>query len=136
MKKKLQFIEIPVRIYEISVIIFFGGDLEFIIKTGIKKGIKKEQFTKSWKNWVENGIKEIQGLCCNYGEGNKDVLVWMCKYPETLKDYRILYHELYHATDHIADSINFDSVDKLSEPRAYLFEYLFNEASLILWNKK
>ncbi len=135
-KLQLKLIEIPIKLYKVSVVIFFGGDIEFIIKTGIKKGIKKEQFTKKWKNWIEDEMKEGQGICCDYGENNKDVLVWMWKRPETLKDYGILYHELYHAVDYIADSRGFDSIDKLSEPKAYLFEYLFNEASLILWNKK
>ena len=133
MTKKIKLIVIPVQIYKVSVIIFFGASLDEVVKVGVKKGIEPSKFTKQWKGWVEAEMKKGQGFCLDYGEGNKDVLVWMWKRPEKLKEYATLYHELYHATDHIADSRNFDPVDKMSEPKAYLFEFLFKEVSQKLW---
>src|SRR3990167_8657873 len=141
-KKKTQaiekpfFIQIVIPLYRISVIVFLGVSLEEIIKTGIKRGIKSERFTTNWKQWIENEMEqETQGLVCDFGEKNKDVLMWIRKRPRKLSEYAVLYHELYHVVDHIADSRNFSQDDKISEPKAYLFEYLFTEISKVLWSK-
>lgn len=133
MKKKLNKIIIPVPIYRVSVVIFFGETLEEIIKQGIKGNIKKENFTKKWQTWVRDNMETALGICCNYGEDNSDVLVWVKTQPKKCSEYAILYHELYHATDHIADSRAFNIEDKISEPKAFLFEYLFTYVSKILW---
>lgn len=137
-KKDIKFIQIPIILYRLSVIIFFNQTLDKIIKTGIKRGINKEKFTVDWKEWPAREIenKNTQGFCLNYGEENKDVLIWLKKRPEKLSEYLPLYHELYHAVDFIADSRNFSVEDKISEPKAYLFEYLFKQVSEFLWNCK
>ena len=140
-KKKKQtikdFIAIYILLYRISVIVFFGSSLKRIIKFGVKRGIGKERFTNEWKNWFidETEKKQTKGVTLDYGDDNKDVLIWVKEIPKTLSQYATLYHELYHAVDHIADSRAFNPVDKISEPKAYLFEYLFTEVSKVLWNR-
>lgn len=132
-QKKFNFLIIPIPLYEVSVVIYFGVNLKKVIKDGVKGGIQKDRFDRNFKTFFEDNAKEGQGFCIDFGTGNKDVLVWIWKIPEKLSEYKVLYHELYHATDHIANSRNFNYEDKLSEPRAYLFGYLFNEVSLKLW---
>ena len=138
-KKKKQaikdFIVIYVPIYRISVIVFMGSSLNRIIKIGIEKGINKERFTNEWKNWFIAETEKAIGVTLEYGNDNKDVLIWLKEKPEKLSQYATLYHELYHAVDHIADSRAFNPVDKISEPKAYLFEYLFTKVSEVLWNR-
>lgn len=133
MKKKINKIIIPVPVYRVSVVIFFGATMEEMIKQGVKGGIKEKSFTKEWRDWVGENIETATGICCDYGEDNKDVLVWVKVRPQRCSEYAVLYHELYHATDHIADSRAFNVKDKISEPKAFLFEYLFTQASKVLW---
>lgn len=118
-----------------SVVIFFGISLDNIIKTGIKRRINPEMFTNTWKLSAETSIKDSLGFCCNYGEGNTDILIWIYKQPKKLSEYCVLYHELYHAVDLISKDKGFGNLDDLAlnEPKTYLFEYLFEKVSKKLW---
>ena len=132
--KKLDAIFIPVPLYRISVIVTFGLSLKDIIKLGIKSKIEEKRFTNKWKKDVEE-LMVFPGFGIHYGEGNSDILIWLNKRPEKLSEYATLYHELYHAVDFIAHDKNFYTEDPNSEPKAYLFEYLFLKVSEILWPK-
>ena len=134
-KKTVNFIKVGLPLYRVSVAVFFGVSLDGIIKEGVRGGIDSKKFTEEWKKWPSEQISgtSCTGFTMEYGEGNKDVLVWIRKKPQKLSEYAVLYHELYHATDHIADSRDFYTGDKISEPRAYIFEYLFMEVSKVLW---
>lgn len=132
-RKEITRIEIPMDIYRMNVVIYLGWEMEAIIKDAIKHGVEPNRFDGQWRRWFSDNAETAMGLCMDLGEGNKDVMVWVKKKPKTLNEYCHLYHELYHATDHIADSRNFNVEDKMSEPKAYIFEYLFRFASNILW---
>jgi len=139
MNKQINIIEIPIDIYRMSVVIFFDTTLDKMMKWGIKNNINKERFTDEWKEWVNDEIKNSGGgFCVEYGKDNRDILIWIKKKPETSKEYGVLYHEIYHAVDGIAVSIDienkFYAKNGMSEPRAYLFEYLINYCNNILWN--
>jgi len=131
-------IEIRVPIYRMSVIIFFDSTLDEIIKYGIKHKIKKERFSNNWKEEVKDMIdSDINGFTVDYGENNRDILIWLRKKPEKMSEYGVLYHELYHAVDIIAvdcdDSHMFYNKHGMSEPRAYLYEFLINCCNTVLW---
>jgi len=57
-----------------------------------------------------------------------------------VNSYGILYHELYHAVDYIARNIDGETIlyneHKNSEPRAYLYQYLANQANTFFWGNK
>src|SRR3990172_6562087 len=117
MKKitKTFFIQIPLLLYRISVIVFFGESVEKMVQIGIKQGINSKRFTHDWKGYLQKEMdNNTQGMVVDYGENNKDVLIWVQQKPKKLSEYAILYHELYHAVDHIAHSRNFSFEDKLS----------------------
>lgn len=132
-------IEISLKIYKKHVVIFCEKTLKQIIAYGIKRGIGKENFDEDWVK----GIQEMTdggctGFCTHYGRDNNDILIWVRKTPKTRTEYGVLYHELYHAVDYLAKDICFDTMtDKngMSEARAYMYEFLINEANYILWNK-
>ena len=134
--KEIKWLNVWLPIYRISVVVSMGGTVEEIVRWGIQHKVEKTQFTERWKDWIKKQMEEktTKGFCCDYGDDNKDVLIWVRKRPQFLSDYRILYHEIYHAVDHIANSRNFNVEDKMSEPKAYLFEYLLSEISNPLWN--
>ena len=97
-KKQVKKIEIPVQIYRMSVVVFFGATMNEIIKWGIKNNIQEKRFTDEWKKWVGDTIKEQpNGFAINYGDNNRDILIWLKKQPKVSSEFGWLYHELYHA---------------------------------------
>lgn len=135
MTKKATHIAIHLAIYRLSVVVFFGTSIDEMIKLGIKRGIDKDFFTEEWKKDCEETMDRATGICVNYGYENNDVLVWLKERPIKLVQYATLTHELYHAVDNVAQSRSFECHEN-QEPKAYLFEYLFNEVCHILWARK
>jgi hypothetical protein len=128
-------IEIYLSIYRRSVVVVFGWELQKIIKLANKKGIKTDKFSERMKNEFYGS-----GLCCHFGDDNNDILIWLRDFPEQSSQFGVLYHEIYHAVDIVAENI--DSEFKLycdngmSEARAYLYEYIVTECNKILWAVK
>ena len=135
-KEKIHIITIPVPLYRMSVVIFIGGGVDDFVKHGLTHHITKDYFTEEWKKWVKEHLDGL-GLMADYGQGSSDVLVWLKVRPDRVSNFAVLYHELYHAVDQISKSRGFDNkTSENCEPRAYLFEYLFTEASKVLWKIK
>lgn len=142
MKKKLCtpfFIEVYLRTYRRSVVVFFGTTAEGILKMGKKRGISVRLFTDSWVAALKelSTEKTTSGFTMQFGDNNTDVLISMRERPKKASEYGRLYHEVYHAVDEIAWAV--DETNKLttkdgtSEARAYLFEHIVNELNSKLW---
>lgn len=137
--KKLKPIEIYLPIYRCAIVIFFEYSAEEMKKFGLKRNIKEETLPRKWIRDTESVIEEkIGGFATNFGEKNRDVLVWVKNIPRTSTEYGVLYHELYHAVDLVFFGIDQNTLgynkDGMSEPRAYLYQYIINECNRILWN--
>jgi hypothetical protein len=129
-------IEIYIPIYKVTVIMVFGWTKEQILKCGKEHGVKEQ---REMSKWIDKNIDTCSGFCVRYGDGNRDILIWLKKYPESFKEYGVVYHELYHAIDFIAYDIDPETMmsnEGSSEARAFLFEYIINEANRVLWNMK
>lgn len=133
-------IEVNVAIYRLHVIVFMECTIDDIVKWGLKRGIEQGQFTDQWIQYRREITQTAQGFCSYYGDnGNHDILIWLRDRPLQAKDYGTLWHELIHAVDYIAKSIDpqeflYDS-NMCSEPRAFLYEYLAVEITRDLWNR-
>lgn len=70
-------------------------------------------------------LKEVStasdGLTSNAGAGNRDIMIWLRKKPVTIKEYGVLYHEIYHATYRIAKDMSASSEEEL---QCYLYEHI------------
>ena len=138
--KNVTRIEIPLDIYRCSVVIFFGATLKQIMSVGRRRGIAAEFFPREWSTTLEDWIadEDCNGFCASYGSLNRDIVVWLRKRPERSREYGTLYHELYHAVDHVASGIDERGTltDRFgtSEARAMIFEYLVNTANRVLWS--
>jgi hypothetical protein len=128
-------IEIYLSIYRRSIIVVFGWDLQKIINLAHKKNIKTAKFSERMKDEFYGA-----GLCCKFGDHNTDILIWIKDFPDRASKYGILYHELYHAVDVIAEDIDPEfklyCEDGVSEARAYLYEYIVTECNKVLWAVK
>lgn len=135
-RKKLDYIEIPVNIYRRTVVVFFGATAKEMCDFGKSRGIR--DFSEESLKWMKETIAgTAMGFTLNYGDDNPDILVWLRIRPRTASQFGVLYHELYHAVDFIASHTDeknkWYSEDGMSEPRAFLFEYLANECNRKLW---
>jgi hypothetical protein len=138
--KVIKPISINVAIYRLHVIIFVEWTVEAMIRFGRQHKIGKEQFTDEWLRMLHSSRDGAQGLCTRFGVNNRDILVWLAKRPTRASEYGTLWHELLHAVDFIAEGADpgnrFSDENGISEPRAFLYEYLAVEASKALWNIK
>jgi len=140
--KRLPPIDIDVALYRIHVVLFIGWDLDAMIAHGRKHGISEGCFTPDWKSWMSAAIETAAGLCANFGEStkNSDILIWLRDNPTKASEYGPLWHELLHAVDKIAlhadPSARFFAESGMSEPRAFLYEYLAVKFTQVLWNRK
>lgn len=127
-KKESKYIVIQLAIYRCTVVVTWEQDIDKIIKFAIKHGCK---IKPDWKGTFTTLSEGAMGVCVTLGEDNTDCLVWLKEKPLKASQYGTLYHELYHAVDHIAESHAMSMDEK--EARAYLFEYLVNECNRVLW---
>ena len=122
-------IEIPVRVYKCHVIVTWEPDVKKIIIYAKRRKVK---ISDDWQREFTECQKKATGVTMTLGDDNTDVLVWLKTRPRKASEYGVLYHELYHATDRIAEDHNI----KEGEARAYIFEFLVNECNRVLWQKK
>jgi hypothetical protein len=127
MKEKIKFIEIPLSIYRCTVLVTWEQDPDKIIKYASKRGI---DFKPDWKEVFLANTKGL-GLCIELGTNNVDCLIWVKEQPKKASQYGVLYHEIYHAVDYIAEKRNMKIEEK--ESRAYIFEYIVNQCNKVLW---
>lgn len=126
-----KFLEIPLSIYRILVLISWETTKEEIIKfaRNHKVIITEEQWGKDFFQHYQN--KRCNGLCMELGDDNCDILVWIRKIPTSSSEYGVLYHELYHAVYHIIEQRNL--YNEIESP-AFIYEYLANECNKYFWN--
>ena len=130
MKKNVhKLIEIFVTLYRLTVVIAWETDLREVLKFCQKRCSLTE---KEIQEIAEYG-EEANGITVNLGEYNTDILIWLKKRPKKASEYGNLYHELHHATFHIAKSHNLNNE---MEAQAYLYEYLATQANQYFWKKK
>ena len=125
-KPEQKHIEIALAIYRCSVIVTWEQDIDKVIKWAQKQGVK---ISDDWKGEFTECRKKATGTTLMLGDENTDILVWLKVRPKKASEYGVLYHELYHATDRIAEDHNL----KEGEARAYIFEFLANECNRVLW---
>lgn len=132
-------IEIDVAIYRIHLVVFAGWTLDDMIQWGIDSSVDPACFNENWRHWMRDAIDNAQGLCANFGHNNSDVLIWLKVKPEKASEYGTLWHELSHAVDKIANHCDpqsrFYDDRWMSEPRAFLYEYLAVAITKDLWNR-
>lgn len=130
MKKKAErrFLEIPLRIYKTTVVVTWEPEMHKIANHGQRRGIKS--ITPGWIKECAEAQESATGFCAAYGDNNTDTLVWLKERPRKASQYGVLYHELYHAVDHISHTHNLANE---KEARAYIYEYLVNECNKHLW---
>jgi hypothetical protein len=132
-------VKIFVGIYRIHVIVFMGWSVDDMIADGIAAGVDEASFTPDWVKWMRETVGTAEGICAHFGATNSDILIWLPKRPDEAREYGTLWHELSHAVDKIAKHCDpnhhFFSENMMSEPRAYLMEYLAVEITRDLWNR-
>lgn len=132
-------IDVDVAIYRLHVIVIIGWTVDEIIHWGQKRGIPKEAFTEQWNTYAREASGS-NGYCMYFGDPNADILVWLKVRPTKSSEYDTLWHELSHAVDFIAKQADpadyFYSKGMMSEPRAYLYEYLAVKITQVLWSRK
>jgi len=129
-------IEIYLAIYRCTVVVFCGHtsqEMKSIIK-------KKLDLPPKWYRDLEDITEEnIGGATTTLGEKNRDVIVYLKKIPKVASEFGVLYHELYHAVDLVMSGIDKHNLcydkDGMSEPRAYLYQYLVDKCHNVLWDK-
>ena len=99
--KKNWYIQIPVDIYRLHVIVAWSASKEQIMALAkqSKVGATEKGFGDTFSGLL-NG--DSSGFCMEFGEnGNTDVLVYLRKRPCKASEYGTLYHELFHAVQGI-----------------------------------
>lgn len=129
-KKKSKFIEIPLRIYRTHVVVTWEQEVHKIANWGERNGIKS--INEEWIGTFLKNKEKAVGVCLEFGQGNTDTLVWLKERPTKASTYGVLYHELYHAVDHISDTHNLANE---MEARAFIYEFLVTECNKVLWAK-
>lgn len=137
-EEKVKPIEIYLDIYRCSVVVFCGTSPEEIRSLALRRGISKEILNKKFMRETEAIMEEkIGGFCVPFGEDCRDILVWVRKIPKFNSEYRVLYHELYHAVDMVFAGIDKNTLgyakEGVSEPRAYLYDHLVYKCQQVLW---
>lgn len=137
-EEKVKPIEIYLDIYRCSVIVFCGQTPEEIRRLARRRGMSQETLNKKFMRETEAIMEEkIAGFCVPFGEENRDILVWVRKIPKFNSEYRVLYHELYHAVDMVFAGIDKNTLgyakEGVSEPRAYLYDHLVFKCQQVLW---
>jgi hypothetical protein len=129
MKKENKFILINLAIFRCHCVVTWEQDVKEIVKWAKKHDVNS--LKEDWVQTFNETTKVANGLCIDLGLGNTDILVWLKEKPKKMSQYGVLYHELYHAVDKIAEDHAMQT--KETEARAYIFEYLTNECNKVLW---
>lgn len=139
-KTKEEWLNIPVAIYGIHVIVCINQSVDDVVAWGKYNGVKPERFSKEWIKTFDEAVKSSVGFVDNLGDANKDIIIWLEKRPLCIDSYGVLYHEIYHVVEKIANYIDeptsLYNTNMISEPRAYLYEYLANRANEFFWDNK
>jgi hypothetical protein len=130
-KKEKKYIHIFLAIYRCTVLVTWEQDTRKIMRYCNNRG---STLGDSWKKDFE-GARErgAVGLCIKLGEADTNVpdyLVWLKERPQKASQYGVLYHELFHAVDAVADS---RAMWREPEARAFLFEYLVDCCNRVSW---
>lgn len=133
MAKKGKYLEIPVILYRMTVVVFWETGISDIAAFAKKH---KCAISDTWITNAEETIKNASGACMPLGENNRDLLIWLKEKPKEARQYGVLYHELYHAVDFIADGTGLDTGLQGTESRAFLFEYLVTTCNRYFWSQK
>lgn len=126
MKLKRTIIKVDVEIYNRSIIFIIGYS-------------KKEAFNY-FCEYYKNSPEDLS-LIQSFGETEEsyvggstfmlpnscDICIWIPKTLYTIGDYRILVHEISHATIMILDHLNIAINDENSEAFCYLHDYIYSE---------
>jgi len=122
---------IHVDLYRVALVIGVRPTIEAIVAHGLANGISRASLSKDWREVVGAAIPLCAGFTTTFGKGNRDILIWLRERPR-LPNISILLHELYHATDEIANgadnNYSLRGAEGSSEARAFLFEYLARRA--------
>jgi len=126
-RKKI--LAIHVDVFRVAVVVTWETNKAWVMNHARTHGIAvtEDGFGQAFSREVEDN--ECLGLCISFGDRNSDVLVWLRERPTKATDYGVLYHELYHAVDCIAESRHL----KCAECRAFTFEYLVNQCNKFFW---
>ena len=134
MKKQKQFyIQIPVDIYRLHVIVAWGASKDQIMALAKESNV---QVTENGFGATFAGLYagSSSGFCMEFGEnGNTDVLVYLRRRPRKTTEYGTLYHELFHTVQSI---IKDHDLHAETESPAYLYEYLATECNKYFWRLK
>jgi hypothetical protein len=122
-----KFLEIPLHLYRLIVIVTWETSF-----ADLKRFIKRNThvLTADWQKDYEKHRNDAVGVCMTLGDNNSDVVIWLKEKPTRASQYGVLYHELFHAVDHITRTHNLDGE---IEARAYIFEHLVNQCNSHLW---
>lgn len=134
-----KFYEVPVPFYKCHVVLAIEATTDEIVQWGIKHKIDEKSFSKEWRDCLSDLTEgsDCAGICMTYGDNNPDLLIALKKRPTNSAEYGVLYHEISHVVDSIAVRVDADTMlfnkRGMSEPRAYLFEYIITAFNRMLW---
>lgn len=126
-------LRIDLNIYPITLVVFFGSSIEEIVSYGKKIGMRDEYFTKDWIKEIKHNITSdsYDGFAADFGEDASNVMIWLIGIPESSYTHSLLVHEISHIVDRISCKIDSNTMlmskYNNSEPRAYLFGYIFEK---------
>ena len=135
-------LKMPVEIYRLNVFICINQSRKEVEDFGEKSGIQTWRFDNEWTMKFNNAYNMSSGFVLLFGEGesNRNLLLWLKNRPSHIGYDGVLYHELYHVVEWIANAVDPSSrlcdEDGHSEARAYLFQYLVNKAHDFFWSNE
>jgi len=130
-RKEKKYIDIFIEIYKMNLIIFWDSTGEEIAKYVKKYSKLDSESIKDLNKDINSGCAGFSGSL--YKDGI-DKIIWLKEKPEKVHTFGVLYHELHHAVEFIADDKGFNGSSITSkEAKAYLFEYIVNYCNTKLW---
>ncbi len=119
-------------VYRRSVLIYWNTPAKVIFRDLEKKKIA---LTDSWRRSISDEIAgDAMGFSTQAGPHHPDKLVWLRAKPRAASTASVgcLVHEVSHAVDAIVAGLDhanlFFAKDGMSEPRAYLLEFVLANA--------
>lgn len=130
-RKPTRFLHINIGVYRCTVLLTWETSVAEIVRHSERRGVKAidDDWKKAAKKAAQEMMDDSKGFCMEIGDG-PDVVMWLEHRPTNASTYGTLYHEIYHAVDHLSES---HSLEKEWEARAYLYEYLATACNRYLW---
>lgn len=126
MKLKKTIIKVDIEIYSRSVIFLLGYSrkeaYDYFCEY-YKDCANEFEFMKPFGEAVESCVA---GTTFNL-PNSPDICIWIPKTLYTIGDYRVLVHEISHASIMILDKLNIVINDENSEAFCYLHDYIYSE---------